>query len=177
MALPLSDGRLSVGRWSCDLDALEPFHQLPEATFRAQLWNEWEQVTDAVRDAVGRVPAVWLGGSYFTTKEQPGDIDCVYLLDREDLQAARQDSTTAAFVWLLARSGIKAQFGLRVDTYVVPWWPQSGTGRGTDVRREQYLEARGYWDDLWLRDRRAASARGQQVPSKGYLEVVLDGYA
>jgi hypothetical protein len=170
------NGRLPVGRWTCSMSDLDVFHQLPDQTYRAAVWSEWETLTNAVRAAVGRVPAVWLGGSYFTDKDQPGDVDCVYVLDREDVDRARLDPTVAAFLQAVAGSAVKQHFGLRVDSYVLPWWPRPGTRRGTDDRRLTYLESRGYWDELWLRDRGAGPGRLQQVPARGYVEVILDGY-
>jgi len=129
-----------------------------------------------VRDAVGRVPAVWLSGSYFTSKETPGDIDCVYVVDHEDLTRAREDTAVANFLGVVASSQVKTYFGLEVDSFILDWWPRAGPNVGSNVRRESYLEKRGYWDDLWQRDKTAGDARAQKIPSKGYLEVILDGY-
>jgi hypothetical protein len=175
--LPLTaDGCLPVGRWSCTLDDLAPFHERADRQRRRDLWLEWEHLTDSVRALVGAVPAVWIGGSYFTAKSEPGDIDCVYVLDREAVQTVRAVPRDAWVLEVVATSQVKAVFQLRVDSYVLPWWPQPGVNRGSGDRRVDYLETRGYWDELWQRDRSAAGVRGPQVPSKGYVEVILDGY-
>ena len=167
---------LPLGRWSCTIEDLDSFHDSPDAQLRAELWQEWEQLTEMVRVAVGRVPAVWLSGSYFTAKERPSDIDCVYILDRDDLQRARENTDAATLLEVVSKSQVKNYWNLRVDSYVLEWWPRLGINRGSDVRRETYLEMRGYWDDLWQRDR-TGDNRSQKIPRKGYLEVILDGYS
>ena len=67
----------------------------------------------------------------------------------------------------------KTTFGLRVDSFVLEWWPTAGPGRPAIAQR--YLENRGYWDDLWSR-RRSTDEREDSMPRVGYLEVIIDGY-
>lgn len=44
-----------------------------------------EDLLAALRYAVGEVAACWMAGSFLTDKAQPGDIDCVPLIDAENL--------------------------------------------------------------------------------------------
>lgn len=172
---PLVDGQLASGRWACGRLDAEAFAALPDARHRSALWEEWVRLTDAMRDAVGEVAAAWLSGSYFTDKEQPGDIDCVYVIRHERLAEARADMATAQFLQSVIGPGARQVFGLRVDTYFLDWWPRPGVKRGSDDRRRGYLEDRGYWDDLWSRTR-DTDLKIDAVPQRGYLEVILDGY-
>lgn len=171
----LIDGALPTGRWTCRPEDLNSVHMLPDSTHRAAIWREWTELTGAVQEATGAVAACWLGGSYFTDKAEPADIDCVYVIDHERLSAARAGTSHAQLLDIVAKSQVKDVFELRIDSFVLSWWPRGGVHRGSDVRRESYLETRGYWDDLWLR-KRSTGARESKIPSRGYVEVILDGY-
>jgi hypothetical protein len=51
---------------------------------------------------------------------------------------------------------VKRALDLAVDSFILEWWPRPGPRpgprRGTSERRKQeYLENRGYWEDLWAR--------------------------
>lgn len=166
---------LPLGRWPAVPSDLQVFADLPDAAHRNKILADWTTVTDAVRDAVGSVPACWLSGSFFTTKERPGDIDCVYVVRHEALLAARADPDKAKFLQGIAGHGARDNFGLLVDVYFLEWWPRPGTFRGSDDRRKGYLEDRGYWDDLWSRNK-AGAATESRLPRRGYLEVMLDGF-
>lgn len=171
-----SETGLPLGRWPATPSDLAAFAAMPDATHRRRLLDDWTTLTDAVRDAVGgNLPACWLSGSFFTTKERPGDIDCVYIVGRDDLVAARQDPDRARFLQGVTGHGARDNFGLLVDVYFLDWWPRPGTFRGSDDRRRGYLEDRGYWDDLWSRNK-DGDAKTSRLPRRGYLEVILDGF-
>jgi len=166
---------LPLGRWIAVPADLDELTKIGDEDHRRALVSEWRTLTDAVRSAVGRVPACWLGGSFFTTKERPSDLDCVYVLHHDDLQAAQSDPEKAQFLAAIVGKGARENFGLRVDTYYLDWWPRPGTLRGSEERRSGYLQDRGYWDDLWSRSREGELAE-QKLPRRGYLEVIVDGY-
>ena len=166
---------LPLGRWPAVPSDLQAFADLPDTTHRSRILGDWTSLTEAVRDAVGTVPACWLSGSFFTTKERPGDIDCVYLVPHEALATASADPETAQFLQAISGHGARDNFGLLVDVYFLDWWPRPGTFRGSDDRRRGYLEDRGYWDDLWSRNKDGVP-RDSRLPRRGYLEVILDGF-
>lgn len=170
----LVDGALPMGRWCLTEAEARSYCATADESVRKAIWAEWEQLTAAVRSAV-EVAACWLGGSFFTDKETPGDLDCVYIIDAARLTAARQDEQRAQFLQIVGSNGVKQQFDLRVDSFILHWLPSSGPGYGGPDRRQGYLQPRGYWDDLWSRTRHS-DHRLDAIPCRGYLEVVLDGY-
>lgn len=102
------------------------------------------------------------------------DIDCVYVIDAGVLQSARSRGDRAIqFLESVASSRMK-DFGLRVDSYILEWMPTHGVI--PTVAAGPYRDSRGYWDDLWSRQR-SSDTREDAIPRRGYLEVILDGYA
>lgn len=174
MPIPaLVDGALPLGRWPATEAEIEASFVTGHSAKRVEIWGHWQQTNSALQHAVP-VAAAWLGGSFFTDKEQPGDIDCLYVIEWAALAAARLDPRKAQFLQIVAANQVKSQFGLLVDSFVLEWWPSPGPARPEYVR--QYLENRGYWDDLWSR-RRSVDTREDSVPRNGYLEVIVNGYA
>lgn len=175
MIPPLVNGVLPLGRWPATLAEVRALGELPDSAHRTQLLSEWDRLTLAIGDAVGGVAACWLSGSFFTDKVDPSDIDCAYLVRHEKLIEAQKDPERAAFLQSVLAKGARDRFRLRVDTYIIDWWPRPGTRKGCDVRRRDYLAERGYWDDLWSRQR-DRDLKLDRLPRRGYLEVILDGY-
>lgn len=167
---PLSSGSLPMGRWACTEQ--EVGQAFTQGTGRGDIWSEWQQLTGALRQVVGGVAAAWLSGSFVTNKPDPGDIDCLYVIDTAHL-AAVTDAQHQAFIDVVTRSRVKARFGLRVDSYILEWAPYQGPQ--PPVWANGYLQTRGYWDDFWGRIR-DPDARLASIPRRGYLEVILDGY-
>lgn len=145
---------------------------------RVELWDEWSAATGLLRSRFP-VCAAWLGGSYFTGKSQPSDIDCVYFIDAHHL--VEIDEGLKNLVAVFANGGaLSHHTGLRVDSYVVPWQANATPQRATpDIAK--YYENRGYWDDLWSKMRSGpknmSATRLDAHPRRGYLEVVLDGFS
>ncbi|QXT62890.1 hypothetical protein KDB89_14375 [Tessaracoccus palaemonis] len=130
------------------------------------------QLTDTLRSNVGRVPAAWLSGSFLTDKPVPGDLDSVYVVDTADLQASMLDPLKQRFVTVVAQSSVKKLLNIKVDSYILEWDPTDGPG---PTSSPDYYSYRGYWDDLWVRQR-DSDPRVDSVPRRGYVEVILDGY-
>lgn len=174
-ALPrLTAGHLPQGRWACSEVEVHGAYVAGRPGDREAIWQEWQQVTSALRSVVGEVAACWLSGSFFTDKPSPADIDCVYVVDTARLSAAASSNQQhAAFLQLVNTSGVKQAFGVRVDTYILEWMPSPGSQPA--VGTGSYLQSRGYWDDLWCR-LKDADLRLGSIPRRGYLEVHLDGY-
>lgn len=174
MTIPaLVDGRLPLGRWPATAAEIEATFVAGKGDKRQELWTQWTDLTAALQEFVAEVPAVWLSGSFLTDKEEPRDIDCVYLLEWTQIVVAKMDPEAAQLLTALASNQVKHVFGLSVDTFILEWSPTSGAKRPSWAK--QYLEDRGYWDDLWSRER-STDARVEAMPRRGYLEVGLDGY-
>jgi hypothetical protein len=172
---PLVNGKLPLGRWPATIDEIESTFVASLSDRRQKIWKDWLDLTEAVRDAVTAVPAAWIGGSFLTGKDEPKDIDCVYVIEISAVLGARVDPERAAFLQAVATKGeVERIFGLSVDSFILEWQPRAGTTR--PLWSKQYLEDRGYWDDLWSRER-SAEAREDSLPRRGYLEVILDGYS
>jgi hypothetical protein len=171
----LHNGRLPLGRWPSDPDEVErTFASDPSNIRRRETWDHWLQLTAALRSVVRAVPAAWLSGSFLTDKVDPNDLDCVYLVESSDVAAAQSsDPQTAAFLQTVATGGVRSVFGLLIDSYILVWTPTAGVNPHGSAAR--YLSGRGYWDDLWSRER-STDSRESSIPRRGYLEVILDGY-
>ncbi|WDF32211.1 hypothetical protein PTW37_10015 [Arthrobacter agilis] len=122
--------------------------------------------------------SAWLGGSYFSVKEEPGDIDCVYVVDVERIDAL--DDAGRALLQFFANNKLRGLFGYQIDSFLLAWQSNPTTApRGP--QDYQYLQTRGYWDDLWSRMRSGTKdsqpTRLDSLPRRGYLEVTLDGYS
>lgn len=167
-------GCLPMGRHVVSMEEARTYAALPDPTHRQALWEDFETLTSIVREAVGSVPACWLGGSFFTDKAKPGDIDVIYLLDHDEVVAC--DEAGRKVLNLLRADRVKTIFQLQIDAYYLDWWPRPGTRQGSADRGAVYLGQRGYWDDLWSRLRDTANPRVDRLPRRGYLEVIVDGY-
>lgn len=145
---------------------------------RAELWNHWETATQILRSHIP-VCAAWIGGSYLTSKPEPGDIDCVYVIDDAFIALASEEAKGVLQAFA-AKSVLRAQLGLHLDTFVLNW-RASATPLRSNPEVRFYHEARGYWDDLWSKMRSGANGsiptRVDSHPRRGYVEVILDGYS
>jgi hypothetical protein len=148
-----------------------------QSTHRRAIWGEWLQAAAALRDAVP-VCVAWLGGSFLSSKPEPGDLDCVWIIDDVMLATAKMDPQRARLIALFANNQL-GDVGMRVDSYVLAWRRRPGIAP-RDQRDHEYVAARGYWDDFWQRTRNGAKGsqphRDEALPRRGYLEVVLDGF-
>lgn len=143
-------------------------------TRREVLWRDWETLTAALRSLVGTIPAAWMSGSFVSDKVNPGDIDCLYVVDTEDVQSVVNAGGPDASLLMAMVSGpqVRGRLGLNVDSYLLEWCPTPGPRRDAPP---DYYESRGYWDDFWAR-RRDTDPRLDAIPRRGYLEVIIDGY-
>ena len=174
MALPaLVGGSLPLGRWPATTSELEAAYVSGQSAQRQLVWSDWLELTTALREVVGAVPAAWLSGSFLTDKAEPQDLDAVYLIEWPVMRTVHADPQRAAFVQAVAASKVKETFGLSVDSYILEWWPTAGTLPRPWASR--YRDQRGYWDDLWSRQR-STDLRQDAMPRRGYVEVILDGY-
>jgi hypothetical protein len=168
----LVDGMLPLGRFPSTAVEISAW-AVPDTQRRSKLLNDWQELTAALQQATGGVAASWLSGSYFTDKECPGDLDVVFWV-HHDLYENLSDDAAQLISVVNSERGAQ-QLGLELDAFVRSWWPRAGTGFGSTDSRKEYLQIRGYWDDLWSR-KRHADPKVDKVPRRGYLEVIHDGY-
>lgn len=178
MAAPALDkGHLPMGRHVCTLSEVEREYVPDSPTDqRREIWNQWIALTSALRSVLGEVAACWLSGSFFSSKDVPGDIDCLYVVDAARLAkvSASEDAGHAGLVRAAAFGLIKDETGLLIDSYILEWVPTPGVERSNPAQ-DAYHADRGYWDDLWVRVR-DDDQRLDSIPRRGYLEVLIDGY-
>lgn len=174
--LEVDSGALPSGRYRVTQEhLLERFASTPR---RAELWSDWVTATQVLRDHVN-VCAAWIGGSYLTDKPEPGDIDCVYIVDAHLIETANDEAKRVLDAF--ARQHVIRQIlGLELDTFILEWHANATPSRSNpDVR--SYHQVRGYWDDLWSKMRSgqkgAEPSRLDSHPRRGYVEVILDGYS
>lgn len=174
MIPPLNDdGFLPPGRWGAALDEVWDRFASGPTPRRAEVWAEFEQALELLRSAV-HVSRVWLGGSFLTSKAEPGDVDAVFLIRADRLERAMRDDYGSKVVGLAARGHMfKEVTGLRVDSFIVPWALEDTD----EVTVPEYQQRRGYWDDWWERRRRAPGEplESEAYQRRGYVEVVIDG--
>lgn len=165
-------GLLPLGRWVATPEEVYSTFVSGHGAVREKVWTDWIELTTALREIVP-VPAAWLGGSLLSSKAEPGDVDSVYLVEWRHLAVAKVDQAAANFLQIVASNSVKSALKLSVDSFILEWAPLPGVA--PSALAGSYLGDRGYWDDLWTRQR-SADARAAAIPKRGYLEVILDGY-
>ena len=172
MIPPLNDdGHLPPGRWGATLDEIQNRFAADSPSRRAEVWGEFLQALALIR-TVGRVSRVWVGGSFISVKEEPGDVDVVFFVRADQIECDRLSDDDRAILSVAAGGPrFKDRTGLRVDSYLVPW-PLGG-----DAEVIAYQTRRGYWDDWWERCRRSPEepVESDAYQRRGYVEVVIDG--
>lgn len=165
--MPIPDlterGYLPQGRYLCTLDEVRK--QFGWNEHRIQLLRDlksylivWEQVLPLSR--------LWIGGSFLTQKEKPGDIDVTAIV-REKYVSTEEEQRFLSNMLSLPGPRFKKATGLSIDQYPFVWSEYSDVP--TEESHVNYVRSRGYWDDWWGRER---STGAEQV--RGYLEVILD---
>lgn len=170
-------GALPPGRYNTTLESVQAKFGT-STDRRVKLWGDLLVATELIREHVS-VCAVWLGGSYFTTKPDPDDIDCVFIVEASAAESAAGESADIVGAFASGKT-VRRALGLELDTFILPWAPNASTGLSHPFVRD-YYRTRGYWDDLWSK-RRSGSKGSDPVkldshPRRGYVEVILDGYA
>ncbi|MDQ2837857.1 MAG: hypothetical protein M3Y77_17335 [Actinomycetota bacterium] len=175
MALPAltSDGVLPLGRWHATLGDVEDAFVTGQGARREEIWAHLAVANQTISRLV-HVGSVWFSGSFFTNKTEPDDIDCVYFVDARTRPSTPVEA--AAFDLFVGGEKLK-RFGLRVDSYVVAWIYRPGVDLNIDAQVP--LMWRGYWDDLWQRQRHGAKGSihpDDGLPTRGFVEVTIDGF-
>lgn len=174
-----ASGLLPRGRFVCHLEearqTLVASSQFEGSSTRADIWEDFRYFLEFLRRRA-TVPAVFLGGSYVTSKVDPADIDFTVIIDKDSVpHAATWDVINKALAGAQNGQQIRGRT-LRVHPFLIPWDCQPSQ----QLTDEDYLKLRGRWDDWWQRsvpeEARHAPERSHALPVAGYLEVIVDGY-
>lgn len=164
-----AEGYLPLGRWPATMQEVKERFATPQGV-RTEIWDDYLRLLEALREAV-EVPAVWLSGSFFSAKSLPGDLDCVFHIEANQLPTVGSDPLKVSLLNIVANNETKPMLDLKLDTFVLVRDVTAGPG----LSDERYLSTRGYWDDLWSRVK-STDPRQDVLPRRGYLEVIVDGF-
>ena len=147
---------------------------------RSQIWSDWNDALAVLQSAV-TVHAVWIGGSFTTSKLDPGDIDAAYIVNADEIRRLQGEEEMNIIGIFSTPGRVQSDLGLNVDSFLIPWeCVPSPIPPGHDGLQDLYFWARGHWDDWWQRERQGskASPPGLQdaVARRGYLEVPVSDY-
>lgn len=188
-----ANGFLPLGRHSVSFDQAEAVlvsaPEFQDSATRQRLWDGLhgyldrffgleEMYTDTLNELTF-VHRLWLGGSFVSTKPDPGNIDATLLIDTRAEHAVRGKPGSK---WLTTafkcRDRMKDEFG--VSPVRVGYRPVSHVFRSERLTPEErtYFMERGVWDDWWQRCRLPGQAdrspsEESAAPARGYLEVRL----
>lgn len=165
------NGLLPLGRYPSTPEEVAGRFAPPSSPQRQAMWAEWVELTDLIRSTVGELPAVWLGGSFVTSKEKPGDIDSVYLLKLETV--LKLSDFQKSVLEVIVDGENHGHLGVISPYIIFLEEMQDGTTLCKQGDASISLLERGYWDQLWSRTR---ECHNPAYPACGYLEVIIDGY-
>ena len=172
---------LPIGRYSATIDEFHNYFvagpQFQNADIRKEIWNELLTAIKLFRTVVPIV-SVWIGGSFTTTKLEPQDIDCLFVVDRSEIQKLDEPSDHVRNVLQkLATKGSLKEINLRVDNFILIATPPAIPAVANSDEKF-YYESRGHWDDWWQRSRAEfEDTRFESLPRRGYVEVTVDGFS
>lgn len=151
---------------------------------RSDVWDEYEVGRDLLRRHV-RIHAVWLGGSFLTSKVDAKDLDALFIISARDynkLDAAGKKVVHSFQPQNGPLGTVVRGHGLNLlDSFLLPWSPWSPLDLANNPGHAEYAVGRGYWDDFWQRDRHNKPGGipphwRDALPVRGYLEVELDDF-
>ncbi|MGW3691935.1 DUF6932 family protein [Streptomyces sp. NPDC005125] len=185
-------GFLPPGRYRLDPDGAERLlvsdERFRASATREQLWAGLEtylsrffDLEEKHRNEIGvhqLIHAIWLGGSYVSSKINPQNIDLTVLIDE---RAASAMKGLEGSRWLSSAFNRKARLAeLGVSPLRVGYRPVISVFRAEllDPEDQAYLRERGAWDDWWQRCRPDGVDKSEPTletvaPQRGYLEVTL----
>lgn len=162
---------LPLGRYSCSLDDIRERYVPDDDENRSAIWDGLLTVVSLVKETIGSVAELWIGGSFITSEENPHDIDVVFFFKEDRIKSV--DSRGAFLLNLLSgRYGSDLRISSYVDSYMIVVPP---TEFENDTKRG-YTPWRGYWDQFWSKTRFEDDDKRWLYPAAGCLEVMIDGY-
>lgn len=188
-----ASGYPPLGRFSVSFNEAESLlvsaPKFADSSTRATLWDGLHSYLDRfltledtyaeALDGLTLVHSLWLGGSFVSTKLDPGNIDATLLID---VRAERAVRGRPGSKWLTdafkSWDSIRRKYG--VSPVRVGYQPVGHVFRLEHMTAEErtYFMQRGVWDDWWQRCRLPGQAdrfpsAASAVPARGYLEVRL----
>lgn len=185
-------GFLAPGRYQLDPEQAEQQlvrdRRFAGSQTRPSLWEGLEtylsrffDLEDEHRAEIGDgslVHAIWLGGSYVSTKLNPQNVDLTVFMDEMTVDAMRGLDGTDWLVSAFDRKERLAELG--VSPLRVGYRPIASVFRSEqlDPAEQAYLRERGAWDDWWQRCRpngvdNSRPTLDSAAPRRGYVEVTL----
>lgn len=162
---------LPLGRYSCSLDEIRNSYVPDGDENRSAIWDGLLTVVNLVKETIGSIAELWIGGSFITSEENPHDIDVVFFFKEDRIKSV--DSRGAFLLNLLSgRYGSDLRISSYVDSYMIVVPP---TEFENDTK-QGYTPWRGYWDQFWSKTRFENDDKRWLYPAAGYLEVMIDGY-
>lgn len=166
---------LPLGRYLGTLDELKSLYVPENDDNRKTIWNAFEHELNEVREALGSIASVWIGGSFITSEKEPHDIDVVFFITQECFQKATSGVARFALATLSRIQGFPPRLDPLVDGYLMVV-PPTGIALN-NVADTQYAQQRGYWDQFWSKTRfQDPNDDRWHYPAAGYVEVIVDGY-
>lgn len=109
---------LPLGRYSCSLDDIRERYVPDDDENRSAIWDGLLTVVNLVKETVGSVAELWIGGSFITSEENPHDIDVVFFFKEDRIKSV--DSRGAFLLNLLSgRYGSDLRISSYVDSYMI----------------------------------------------------------
>lgn len=147
---------------------------------RPRIWSDWNDALALLQSAV-TVHAVWIGGSFTTSKLDPGDIDVTYIVNADEIRRLQGEEELKIIGIFNTPGRVKSEFTLDVDSFLIPWeCVPSPAPPGHSTLQDIYYWARGHWDDWWQRERQGPKDSPPGPPDtvvrRGYLEVPVSDY-
>lgn len=107
------NGFQEIGLWQLDKIFLEPFNNKEQ---RKQLIDRFRAYIHDFQ-FLGLEAEVWIDGSFTTHKPEPQDLDVLFLLNANDVNALGEKKATVFEELLVKREHIKARYSL--DVYFI----------------------------------------------------------
>lgn len=188
-----TNGLLPLGRHSVSLDEAEAMlvsaPKFQDSATRTPLWDgllnyvdRFLTLEDTYADVLAElslIHRIWLGGSFVSTKTDPGNVDATLLID---IRAERAVRGRPGSKWLTtafqSRDRMREKFG--VSPLRIGYQPVAHIFEPERFTPEErtYFTQRGVWDDWWQRCRLPdgkdrSPSEESAAPARGYLEVRL----
>ncbi|MBT2516294.1 hypothetical protein J7E29_02500 [Streptomyces sp. ISL-90] len=183
----LPNGHLPPGRHPASLQEIEDRFVSDEgfssSASRSEIWEgflSYLSAWDAAERALGAtvLRAIWLAGSFISSKHDPSDIDVSPIYDKTVL-AAHSGRPGVGGVKRLFEQRSRVVDEFRVEPFALPWLSIASTLLPAQLpaAERDALSVRGGVDSWWGRTR-PAGARVAPVPpttlaDRGFLEVLL----
>lgn len=162
--------------------------EFPQSTTRAGLWQGLDRylarffwLESHYQELLGGeklVPALWLGGSFASSKLDPNNIDLTVLLNDRQATLLRGQPGVRWLADAFSRARVVREYGLSPLEIRYRPLPSVFMSERLPPPDQKYLRERGAWDDWWQRCRTFGVEEGaptveSAAPRRGYLEVIV----